>query len=185
MGTDGSERGRSTQRFAFLKASLIGEGALSALIAAIVLIGVVWNLPDSPIRNALMPAVSPIALGTGLEQSWSMYAPNPPNRNDVLEVHVTMADGSDRMWTLPFSQDRVIGVAISHRWRKLKETLFDHPDLRGQVAHWVVGQLTAPSERAVRVQMIVRIQELTLPGTSGPGKTGVDTLYDEKLAGNP
>jgi hypothetical protein len=163
----------------------MGEGAISALIAVIVLIGVVWNMPDSAIKQMLTPVLAPIALGTGLEQGWAMYAPNPPRRLENLEVHVTMATGGDRVWTLPASDDRVLGPVAAHRWRKLKESLFSQPEVRPQLAHWVVRELTGPSERAVRVYMILRTQDLPPPGTSGPGASGVEPLYDEILSGSP
>ena len=167
-----------------LKGSLIGEGAISAMIVVILLTAVVWNMPDSAIKRAVQPGLAPIAMGTGLEQWWSMYAPDPPQRLENLEVHVTMADGTDRMWTLPLSDDRVIGIVFSHRWRKLKESLESEPEIRADLAHWVVRQLTEPAEQPDRVYMFLRTEVLPPPGTSGPGATGLDPLYDEKLGGN-
>ena len=167
------------------KRSQIGEGAISALVVAVILIGVVSNMPASAIKAALAPTLTPIAVETGLDQFWGMYAPDPPSRLENLEVHVTMADGGDRVWTLPAQYDRVVGVAVSHRWRKLKESLLSEQQIRPQFAHWVVHELTGPSERVSRVQMILRTEVLPPPGTSGPGATGVETIYDEHLAGNP
>jgi hypothetical protein len=162
---------------------LIAEGAVGALIALILLIAVVSNMPaGSSIKQSLSPVLTPIAMATGLEQYWSMYAPNPPQRLEELEVHVTMADGADRMWTLPLDgRDHVVGVAISHRWRKLRETLYSDPRSRPALAHWVVDQVRGPSERAVGVQIIVRTETLPAPGQTGPTKTGVETLYKEEL----
>lgn len=161
---------------------LIVEGAVGALLALIVLIAVVSNLPaGSSLKQSLSPVLTPIAMATGLEQYWSMYAPNPPQRLEELEVHVTMADGADRVWKLPLDNDPVVGVAISHRWRKLRETLYSDARSRPALAHWVVDQLTGPSERAVGVQIIVRTERLLAPGQSGRGKTGVETLYKEDL----
>ena len=167
------------------KGSQIAEGAISGLIAAVILIGVVSNMPASAIKQALQPTLQPIAVATGLDQFWGMYAPDPPSRLETLDVHVTMADGGDRVWTLPAQYDPVVGVAASHRWRKLKESLLSEQQIRPQFAHWVVHELTGPSERVSRVQMILRTEVLPPPGTSGPGATGVETIYDEHLAGNP
>jgi hypothetical protein len=161
---------------------LVVEGVVGALVALIVLIAVVSNLPaGSSLKQSLSPVLSPIAMATGLEQYWSMYAPNPPQRLEELEVHVTMADGADRVWKLPLDSDPVLGVAVSHRWRKLRETLYSDASSRPALAHWVVDQVSGPSERAVRVQMIVRTELLLPPGQSGHGKTGVETLYKEDL----
>ncbi|AGB25868.1 hypothetical protein Mycsm_05692 [Mycobacterium sp. JS623] len=163
-------------------AKLVVEGAVGALLALIVLIAVVSNLPaGSSLKQSLSPVLTPIAMATGLEQYWSMYAPNPPQRLEELEVHVTMADGADRVWKLPLDSDPIVGVAVSHRWRKLRETLYSDARSRPALAHWVVDQVTGPSERAVRVQIIVRTERLLAPGQSGHGKTGVETLYKEDL----
>ena len=170
--------------FSFFKPSLIAEGAISALIVVIVLIGVVWNMPDSAIKRALLPALAPVALGTGLEQSWSMYAPDPPRRLENLEVHVTMANGDDRVWTLT-PHDRIIGPVVTHRWRKLKESLTGDASIRPDFAHWVVRELTGLSDKPVRVYMLLRTEFLPAPGASGPGPTGTELLYDENLSGLP
>lgn len=161
---------------------LVVEGAVGALLALIVLIAVVSNLPaGSSLKQSLSPVLTPIAMATGLEQYWSMYAPNPPQRLEELEVHVAMADGVDRVWKLPLDNDPVVGVAVSHRWRKLRETLYSDARSRPALAHWVVDQVTGPAERAVGVQIIVRTERLLAPGQSGRGKTGVETLYKEDL----
>jgi hypothetical protein len=161
---------------------LVVEGVIGALVALIVLIAVVSNLPaGSALKQSLEPVLTPIAMATGLEQYWSMYAPNPPQRLEELEVHVVMADGADRVWTLPLDHDPVVGVAVSHRWRKLRETLYSDPRSRPALAHWVVDQVSGPAERAVGVQIIVHTQTLPAPGQSGSGNTGTEILYQEDL----
>jgi hypothetical protein len=161
---------------------LVVEGVIGALVALIVLIAVVSNLPaGSALKQSLDPVLTPIAMATGLEQYWSMYAPNPPQRLEELEVHVLMADGADRVWKLPLDQDPVVGVAISHRWRKLRETLYGDARSRPALAHWVIDQVSRPSERAVGVQMIVHTQTLPAPGQNGPANTGTEILYQEDL----
>jgi hypothetical protein len=162
---------------------LVVEGVIGALVALIVLIAVVSNLPaNSALKQSLEPVLTPIAMATGLEQYWSMYAPNPPQRLEELEVHVLMADGADRVWTLPLDQDPVVGVAISHRWRKLRETLYGDARSRPALAHWVIDQVSEPSERALGVQIIVHTQTLPAPGQSAPANTGTEILYQEELA---
>jgi hypothetical protein len=175
-----SALGRHVGGSSFVK--LVGEGVVGALVALIVLIAVVSNLPaGSSLKQSLEPMLTPIAMATGLEQYWSMYAPNPPQRLEELEVHVTMADGADRVWTLPLEQDPVVGVAVSHRWRKLRETLYGDPRSRPALAHWVIDQVSGPAERAVGVQIIVHTETLPAPGQGGRGNTGVEILYQEDL----
>ncbi|WIM86217.1 hypothetical protein PT015_15005 [Candidatus Mycobacterium wuenschmannii] len=159
----------------------IRNAATSALIIVFLLTGVAWNLPDAAITRAIAPILRPIALPLGLDQSWSMYAPNPPRQQENIEVHVTMADGSDRAWTLP-QLNPVLGVELSHRWRKVKETLVTDRQSRADFAHWVVRELSRPGDHPRRVEMILRTESISPPGTNEPRHTGAESLYIESLA---
>lgn len=153
----------------------------NAMIAVILAVVVLFNLPAGAITRATAPVVNAIALPLGLDQNWSLFAPTPPTRQEDVEVYVTMANGDVKAWTLP-RNNRVFGVPTSHRWRKFKETLLTTPDIRPDFAHWVVRRLTGPDDRPVRVDMIVRTEDMPPPGTDGPGQTGLETLYSEDLA---
>lgn len=163
--------------------SLVGEALISALVSVVVLIGIVWNLPDSEVKRVLTPILQPIAAGTGLEQGWRMYAPDPIRRLENVEVVVTMADGGQRVWTPP-SGDRVIDPFAWYRWQKFKEQVVRDPVGRAGLAHWVIGELTEPSDEPTRVEMILRTEELAPPGKDGPRTTSVETLYEADVAGS-
>jgi hypothetical protein len=188
VGRDGKERsGWSVDRALTLQhhfeGSIVGEAAISGLVAVIFLIGVVWNLPESEIERRLVPILRPLAAATGLNYGWSMYAPNPPEILHNVEVRVTMADGDVRIWTVQ-PGERVIGQFAWGHWEKLMWDAADsESEIREGIAHWVVRELTEPSERAIRVEMIDRIESLPPPGEEGPGTTTVETLYDEDLTG--
>jgi hypothetical protein len=169
------------QRF---ERSVVGEAAISALVSVVLLIGVVWNLPDSEVKRVVTPTLRPIASATGLEQIWQMYAPDPISRLEGVEVHVRMADAAERVWTI-HKGDLVIGPFAWYRWQKLKENVVRAPEIRAGIAHWVVREITRPSERPVRVQMILRTEDLAPPGKDGPTTHNVETLYDEDLTGRP
>ncbi len=111
-----------------------------------------------------------------------MYAPEPLRRVERVEVRVTMADGTERAWTNPRG-DRIVGAFTWYRWQKLKENLVGEPEIRAGVSHWVVGQLTRPAERAVRVQMILQADSLPAPGSNDKGIAETEVLYDEILTG--
>lgn len=162
--------------------SFLGEVVISVAVTAIVLIAVVWNLPDSEIRRSAMPTLTPLAATAGLEQIWSMYAPDPIRRTEILEVHVTMADGSDRVWTFQ-SGDYVGGPLFWYHWQKLKEQVIRQPDTRAGLADWVVHQQTGPDNHAVRVQVVFRAVDLVAPGQDTPPATSVETLYQRTLEG--
>ena len=46
---------------------------------------VVWNVPDSPLKQALFPAFKQYMLRLGLWQAWWMFAPDPMGETAVLE----------------------------------------------------------------------------------------------------
>src|SRR5258708_40035259 len=81
------------QRF---EESLLGEAAISGLVMVILLIAVVWNMPDSDIKRRMSPTLNPIATGFGLDQNWGVFAPEPIRRLETVDVPVTMATGATR-----------------------------------------------------------------------------------------
>ena len=167
------------QRF---ERSPVGEMVVSVVVVVVLAIGVVWSMPDAAVKRLLTPGLQPVATATGLEQDWRMYAPEPLQQVEYVEVRVTMIDGTQRVWTIPRG-DRVVGAFTWYRWQKLKENLVGVPGIRAGLAHWVVRQLTRPSERAARLQMTLRAESLTAPGTNGPCGTDDEILYDETLTG--
>jgi hypothetical protein len=156
--------------------------ATNAMIAVIVVVIALFNMPASAITRAASPVVNAIALPLGLDQGWSVFAPTPPTRQDVVEVNVVMAGGTMKTWTLP-KVNRVFGVPTSHRWRKVKETLITNPDTRADFAHWAVRTLTAPGDQPVYVEIVLRTQDIPAPGSDKPDQTAVDVLYRENLGG--
>lgn len=160
----------------------ITEAATTAMIVSILLIAVVWNLPDSAIKRTLTPVLTPLAVSTGLDQRWQMYAPDPIRRLEHLEVGVTMADGEHREWTIPRG-DAVVGPFEWYRWHKLKENAVRQPDIRAGIAQWVVREVTEHGERPIRVVMTLRTETLVPPGQDGSGAVASEILYDELLTG--
>lgn len=163
--------------------SRIRETAISLVIVVFLAIGVMWNMPASAIKRAVAPILEPIGLSVGLDQNWSLFAPTPPERQENVEVHVAMASGTDKVWTLPRS-NQIFGVPFTHRWRKLKETLLTEPEIRADFAHWVVRELTPPGDRAVHVEMLLHSEDIPAPGVKEQGQTAVKSLYREDLTGN-
>ncbi len=177
-----TRRGWDTQKFSS-ETSRIREVTISVMIVVVVATGVVNNLPGSAIKRSASPFIDPVALSTGLDQNWSVFAPNPPTHQEDVEVHVMMASGTDKVWALP-RLDPVFGVALSHRWRKFKESLLNSPDIRADFAHWVVRQLTGPDDRVVHVEMLLRTTDIPPPGVREPGRSAIQTLYIENVAAN-
>jgi hypothetical protein len=150
------------------------------MVVLMLTIGVVWSLPNAEIKRRLAPPLQPLAVATGLEQDWRMYAPEPLARTEFVEVRVTMTDGRQRVWTTP-GGGRVVGPFVWYHWQKLKENLVRIPAIRADLAHWVIRQVTGSSERAARVQMVLRSESLPAPGTDSAGAADEEILYDEIL----
>ena len=166
------------QRF---ESSRLGEVLISGFVLVVVLINVSWNLPPSEVQRRVVPVLTPLAALTGLGQSWGMYAPEPVRQLETLDVIVTMSDGSERVWT-PTRDDHVTLFVWGH-WHKLKETAVRQEDLRAGIASWVVRELTEPSEHPVRVEMILRSQDLAPPGEAEVAEQKTETFYSESLTG--
>lgn len=161
--------------------SRAGKIVISGLVAVIMVVGFVWNIPDSAIRRALMPVVEPVAAPAGLDQYWAMYG-IPSKRVETIEVHVKMANGETRVWTM---QPGERGVGWWDRWIMLRRAVMVDASVRPQVARWVVREITAANERAVAVAVVLRVENLSPPGeenTTG-GKSATKVLYQEALAG--
>lgn len=156
-----------------------GKVVISAFVALFVLVGVVWNVPDSPIRRGLMPAVEPVAAPVGLDQYWGMYG-NPSKRAETVEVQVKMADGQIRVWAMEPGAD---GMGWWDRWIMLRRAVMTDANVRPQVARWAVREVTEPGDHPVAVAVVLRTQNLTAPGEDGEssGKSATKILYQEVL----
>lgn len=157
--------------------SRVGEIAVSALVGVMVLVAIMGSIPNSAIKRTAAPVLTPIARASGLDQSWGVFAPNPPRIITELEVHVVMPNGDDRVWRL--DADRSLP---EYRWRKLKEAVIKHKSLRRGFALWVVDHVTGENERAAHVLIIMQTESLPLPGQGEPKKVR-KVLYSGKLVG--
>jgi hypothetical protein len=167
------------QRF---EESRVGKAVISGLLVIALLVCLAWNLPESPIKRAMQPVLEPVAVPTGLDQGYAMYAPDPTRRADTIEVHVKMADGQTKTWTTQPGQP---GIGWWDRWLVLRYNALLDANLRPQLARWVAREVTGPGERAVAVQMVLRSETLQAPaeqdggGNRRPNATKV--IYTEQL----
>lgn len=163
------------QRF---EESHAGKVVIGVFVTVFVLVGVVWNIPDSPIRRSLMPAVEPVAAPVGLDQFWGMYG-NPSKRAETVEVQVKMADSQVRVWTMQAGER---GIGWWDRWIMLRRAVMTDANVRPQVAHWAVRQVTGPNDHPVAVAIVLKTQNLTAPGEEDAGgKAASKILYQEAL----
>jgi hypothetical protein len=166
------------QRF---EESRVGRRIISGIIVVFLGTQVVWSMPDSAIRRGLMPIVEPVN-AIGLNERWSMFAPRISSRVEELEVDVTMADGSTRVWKhLPNS--RLEKIFLPDRWDLMAATALRQQDGRIEFGRWVVDRVTGPSDRPVKLVMMFHFRVLPPPGQPSKGATGTKVIYEEVLTG--
>ncbi|SEH50423.1 hypothetical protein SAMN04489835_0643 [Mycolicibacterium rutilum] len=146
---------------------------VSLLIIGILATALLSSLPNSVLKQTAAPILTPVARATGLDQNWGMFAPNPPRTFSVLEVHVVMRDGQDRVWLI--SDDPSMPGLY---WRKIKEEVIKHKEFRDGLAAWVVRKMTDKGERPARVAMVVKTE--TLPFKGEP-KRAKNIIYDVRI----
>ena len=122
------------------------------------------NMPDSAIKDGLMVVARPYVSVTGLDQSWSIFSPNPRTRSAYILARVERADGSVALRPMP------TGIGPSsyweYRWRKYGERL-SGPKGRAlwrPYAEWVVGQDRSEGGEPVRVTLLRRTSKNLPPG---------------------
>jgi hypothetical protein len=165
--------------------SRAGKVTISALLIVIVVVCVISNLPESPIRRSLLPAAKPVAVMTGFDQGWALYAPNPNMRVDTVEVQVKMADGDTKVWTMEPGAD---GIGWWDRWLTVRIATVLDASVRPQIARWVARKVSEPTNRAVGVSVVLQSEILTAPDEpqrdGARRSTAAKVLYQEKFA-NP
>jgi hypothetical protein len=160
-----------------------GKRVIVGLIVIVVAVQIVWNLPDSTIRNGLATVARP-AGAVGLTERWPMFAPNPNQRTENVFVTVTMADGTTRVWTVePYP--RAKRLVVPNRWLGFQESAVRFEEVRQDLARWVVSEVTGPGEQPAKVVMTLRIERLAPPGQGGPISPAERILYEENLVGQP
>lgn len=164
-----------------------GQVIISGIVVMVVLIGVVWSLPNSTIQRSLAPSVRRAALALGLDQDWGVFAPGPPVAATAIEVHVLVdGDARRRNWRPPHG-NAVYGQYSWYRWQKLKERVLDPssgvdvPDF----VNWVVRDVTRPTEHPTYVEVVERIDTLPPPGSSAAPTRSYRLVYSERLSGRP
>lgn len=164
-----------------LEESRLGRRFISGIIVVIIGTQVVWSMPDSAIRRALMPVVEPANV-INVNERWSMFAPAVGTRIDEFEVDVMMADGSSRIWKRK-PNSLLEKIFLPDRWPLMTETAMRQQDGRRDFARWVVDQVAGPSDRPVKVVMMFHFRVLAPPGQPSKSAIGTRILYEEVLAG--
>jgi hypothetical protein len=138
---------------------------VTAFAAITVAALVVWNLPGSKLRTELMRAAEPYATATGLDQNWSVFAPNPYRESFELAADITYADGSRSRWAVPVGSDG-IGQYWDFRWGKWAEWTAHqaNPDLCPATTTYVANRQVEAGLDPVQVDLVSRRRPNARPG---------------------
>jgi hypothetical protein len=155
-----------------IESSVLGRALIGAFIAVTLLWVAATNLPESALKHDLLRQGSTYLNAVGLDQDWSLFAPEPRRRSLELVARVTYDDGSGASWTFPHDGP-LVGQYRDYRWRKWLEYMvaFGASELWPGAAQWAARQRSRPGRRVVSVALMQVVYDLLPPG-SGHGDRG-------------
>jgi hypothetical protein len=170
------------------EATWVGRAFLTAFILVTLVAIVTANFPESKLRHETSRVTEPYLNATGLDQVWSVFAPDPRRVSLALEARVRYADGTIGTCSPP-RRGSLLGAYSDYRWAKWLENVVQDAN-RDQLWHdaalFVARERTDSGRRPVEITLIRRWQELRPPGSSGPdrGRWRSYAFYRLKLASN-
>lgn len=157
----------------------LGRLILSVLAIAFMYFVVVWNLPDSGVRDLLRPPIQETVGVAGIGQDWGVFAPNPVSTSYRVEADVTFADGTVERYEFPHG-DPFVGAYREFRWRKFESRVRrdENRRLLRPAALWIREQY---SDRDV-TQIVLYRRTRKVPE---PGSDTVSVWEDEEMLSVP
>lgn len=161
-----------------IESSDLGRTVISAFIVlALVAIGA-ENLPGSSLQRELAEVSRPLVRALNLSQVWGVFAPEPRRRSVFLSAKITFDDGTVETWRPPDGLPFPDSYRDVH-WRRWVEAI-SRRDLQvatsRPTAEWLVRQYAGGDRRPVRVELIVRTQNLHPPGEEPDRAEPEDTV---------
>lgn len=168
-----------------LESSVIGRVLISAVILVILGAVLTWNLPASELATKTRPPFQRVTYAAGLDQNWSVFAPDPPQSEVILRARVVYDDGTERMWDVP-TGSALLGAYWDYRWLKWGEILGLGIDARLWLpaARWIARQEQGAGRRPVSVTLLRRTVPLPTNVRRG-SPTSVDFYTYPVPAGAP
>jgi hypothetical protein len=142
------------------------QGALTVLVAGVMVVVLLWNLPPGRPRDELRPTIGPVVHSLALEQDWALFAPNPRSFSVGVYATVTYRDGRTATWVPPHN-GLLLAPYRTYRWQKYVERVRadDYQGLWEPTARWVARQAGGD---VVKVVLTRTFQEAKVPGSKGP-----------------
>lgn len=149
-----------------IERSIVGQVVLSLFMVVLIGAVVLWNMPAGRPRTAVGHVVDPIIQAVGLEQDWSLFAPNPRSFGVGVYATVTYRDGRVKKLVTPHN-----GLFLSpyrtYRWQKFDERVRAdaYAGLWEPTARWFAKKAGGD---VVKVVLTRTFREVTVPGDPTP-----------------
>jgi hypothetical protein len=160
----------------------LGRVLISAFLLLTVVAIVALNLPwqyDTPLKRQLRRVAWPYSKATGVQQSWSVFAPIPRPSSLSFTARIRYADGTHVDWHPP-ARDPYIGEFSGEHWVKWVESAVRDDNARvvaRPAAIWLARRYAQTGRRPVEVTFI-RIWRDTPPlGSKTKPRPRVEAYY--------
>ena len=152
-----------------LEDSTVGRVLISCFIAFLLFALFIWNMPASEIQRVSVPIVRPFIFSTGLDQVWSVFAPDPRFDTFSLTARIEYADGTTEMWEVPRRGEPLISPYRYYHWQKWSENVrLDAQESLWQPAAAWIARTNQDNGRPVRVTLIRNWVDTPAPGSGPP-----------------
>lgn len=162
-------RGGLQERF---ESSKLGRLLISAFLVPTLIFVAATNLPQSSLRHDVLKAGTPFLNATGLDQVWSVFAPDPRRVGLDLEAHIDYQDGTTSTWRWPHGGG-LVDQYWDYRWQKwLENVILDAraDQLWRPAATYIARHGAKPGSPPTRVTLVRRWYRLYPPGSRGRGR---------------
>ncbi len=157
-----------------LECSRAGRALISAGIVVILGAVLTFNLPPSELARKTQPAFQRVVNASGLDQNWSVFAPDPPRSEVDFRARILYRDGTERLWEVP-TGGPVLGAYWDYRWLKWGEIMSAGIDARLWLpaAKWIARQETAAGRDPTSVTLTLSVVPISIGAAAG-APTSVD-----------
>lgn len=157
----------------------VRQRLVSVLLFGFLAATAVWNLDDSPVRDAVSDEFSYGVDLLHLNQSWALFSPNPTRITSEVYAEIEFVDGSSTRFDFPDGEP-LFGAFREYRWRKFERRVRndDYRWLRSDVADWIAVQFDQPVALVVILHRSSRTPE---PGTSDVRQWETEEIYRERF----
>lgn len=153
--------------------SAVGRALLTVVMVVTMGAIALWNLPDGRPRQEAREQIAPLLVPLGLDQDWSVFAPNPRAFTVGFLARVTLADGTTRIWQPP-EVGKAVAPYSTYRWQKYDERVRadDYSAIWEDAARYVARDVGGD---VTRVELLREYQPVVVPG-SGQGEAPRQTV---------